>query len=82
MAGPELTPETFETGLFAYPGGSGQAGSWDFGPGHYTPVIDIREIWWDPAKVSPFNGQPGTYVDNTQRYVDDEIPEGDPEVFP
>lgn len=82
MAGPELTPETFETGLFAYPGGSGQAGTWDFGPGHYTPVTDIREIWWDPDRVSPFNGQPGTYVDDGQRYGDEDIPEGDPEVFP
>ena len=25
MAGPDLTPETFETGLFSYPGGTGQA---------------------------------------------------------
>jgi len=82
MAGPELTPETFETGLFAYPRGTGQAGTWDFGPGHYTPVTDIREIWWDPDEVSPFNGQPGTYVDNAQRYGDEDIPEGDPEVFP
>ena len=64
MAGPDLTPETFETGLFAYPGGTGQAGAWDFSPGHYTPVTDIREIWWDPDKISPFNGEPGTYVDN------------------
>jgi hypothetical protein len=81
MAGPDLTPETFETGLFAYPGGTGQAGTWDFSPGHYTPVTDIREIWWDPDQISPFNGQPGTYVDNAQRYGED-IPEGDPEVFP
>ena len=81
MAGPNLTPETFETGLFAYPGGTGQAGTWDFGPGHYTPITDIREIWWDPDKVSPFNGQPGTYADNGERFGED-VPEGDPEVFP
>ncbi len=81
MAGPDLTPETFETGLFSYPGGTGQAGTWDFSPGHYTPVTDIREIWWDPEQVSPFNGELGTYVDNQQRYGED-IPEGDPEVFP
>lgn len=82
MAGPDLTPETFETGLFSYPPGDGQAGAWDFSPGHYTPVVDIRELWWDPDKVSPFNGELGSYADNGQRYYLDEIAEGDPEVFP
>ena len=82
MAGPDLTPETFETGLFAYPGPPGQAGLWDFGPGHYTPVIDIREIWWDPDRISPFNGKPGTCVDNGSGTAGRQIPEGDPEVFP
>ena len=82
MAGPELTPETFETGLFSYPGGTGQAGTWDFGPEHYTPITDIREIWWDPDTISAFNGEPGTYLDNGQRYTQTDIPEGDPEVFP
>jgi hypothetical protein len=82
MAGPDLTPQTFETGLFAYPGGSGQAGAWRFGPGQYTPVVDIREVWWDPDKVSPFNGEPGSYADNGERYIQDEVPEGDPEVLP
>src|SRR5690606_35092149 len=43
MAGPDLTPATFEAGLFAFPPATGQAGSWDLGPGHYTPVTDIRE---------------------------------------
>jgi hypothetical protein len=82
MAGPNLTPETFETGLFSWPGGTGQAGAWDFGPGHYTPITDIREIWWEPDTVSAFNGEPGTYVDGGQRYVQQDIPEGEPEVLP
>ena len=82
MAGPDLTPETFETGLFSYPGGDGQAGAWDFGPGHYTPVTDIREIWWDPDKISPFNGESGSYADVGERYPQTGVPEGDPEVFP
>ncbi|HEV3497867.1 MAG TPA: hypothetical protein VHA34_16110, partial [Actinomycetes bacterium] len=81
MAGPELTPETFETGLFAYPGGTGIAGTWDWSPGHYTPVIDMRHIWWDPDRPSPFNGAPGTYVDNGERYRIGDLPEGEPEVF-
>jgi hypothetical protein len=82
MAGPELTPETFETGLFAYPGGEGQAGAWQFGPGRYTPVLDIREVWWDPDSISSFNGEPGSWADTGDRHLQDEIPEGDPEVFP
>jgi hypothetical protein len=81
MAGPDLTPETFETGMFAYPGGAGMAGTWDWSPRHYTPVIDLREIWWDPDRPSPFNGAPGTYADNGQRYRIGDLPEGDPEVF-
>jgi hypothetical protein len=82
MAGPDLTPETFETGLFAYPGGTGEAGAWDFSPGHYTPVTDLREVWWDPDTISPFNGESGSYLDNGQRYAQQDVPEGDPEVFP
>jgi hypothetical protein len=81
MAGPELTPEAFETGMFAYPGGSGGAGHWDFSPEHYTGVTDAREIWWDPNAISPFNGLPGSYVDNGGRYEQGELPEGEPEVF-
>jgi Periplasmic binding protein len=81
MAGPNLTPETFEAGMFAYPGGSGPAGTWDFYEEHYTGVTDAREIWWDPNAPSPFNGQAGTYRDNGQRYQQGELTEGDPEVF-
>jgi hypothetical protein len=58
----------------------GSAGTWDWGPENYTPVTDIREIWWDPAAPSPQGGI-GAYVDNGERYQTGEIPEGDPEVF-
>jgi hypothetical protein len=81
MAGPELTPDNFETGMFAYPGGTGTAGHWDFSPEHYTGVRDAREVWWDPNAISPFNGLPGAYVDNGTRYEQGELTEGEPEVF-
>ncbi|MFP3899312.1 MAG: ABC transporter substrate-binding protein [Acidimicrobiia bacterium] len=81
MAGPELTPETFETGLFSYGPGTGTAGTWDFSPGHYTPITDARVLWWDPDAISPFNGAPGTYVDNGERYSQENMPEGQQEVF-
>lgn len=62
MAGPTLTPDTFQAGMFSYPGGSGPRGAWGFGPGDYTPIDDYREIWWDPEKISPQNNQPGAWV--------------------
>jgi hypothetical protein len=67
--------------MFAYPERVGVAGTWNWNPTQYSPVRDIREIWWDPEAPSPFNGAPGAYVDNGERYRTGEIPEGDPEVF-
>ena len=81
-AGPELTPETFEQGMFDYPGGAGPAGTWGFGPENYTPTEDFREVYWDPDKISPFNNELGAYVDPNpgQRYRMGDIPPGPPNV--
>lgn len=81
MAGPDLTPETFELGMLAYPERYGEAGTWKFLPGKYTPQIDAREIYWDPERISAFDLQPGAYVPGRQRYRLGEVPTGDPEVF-
>jgi hypothetical protein len=62
MAGPNLTPQTLEAGMFAYPGGSGPRGLWGFGEGDYTPTDDFREIWWDPNRISGQNNKPGAWV--------------------
>ena len=62
LAGPNLTPQTFEAGMFAYPGGSGPRGLWGFGEGDYTPTDDFREIWWDPDRISGQNNKPGAWV--------------------
>jgi hypothetical protein len=78
MAGPTLTPSTFERGLFAYPGGTGPAGTVRFGPGDYTPADDAMEIFWDPEAVSPNNGKKGAYRTTGRRYRPDEWPAGDP----
>jgi hypothetical protein len=80
MAGPELTPESFEAGMFAYPGGDGPFGRWEFDAEHHTGITDIRELWWDPDAPSPVNGLPGSYVDSGERWVREEIPDGVPEV--
>jgi len=62
MAGPNLTPETFEDGLFRYPPTVGETGLWSFGPGDRTSTDDAREVYWDGTAVSPFNGSPGRWI--------------------
>jgi hypothetical protein len=82
LAGPELTPETFQQGLFSYPPTAGETGRWSFSPGDRTATDDAREMYWDPNAVSPFNGEPGRWVTTLEgnRYITD-WPEGDA-VFP
>lgn len=77
-AGPNLTPETFEAGMFAYPGGAGPRGAWHFKPGDYTPTDDFRELWWSAEAVSPQNNQPGAWVqlNGGQRYLPGQVPRG------
>jgi hypothetical protein len=80
-AGPNLTPETFEQGMFDYPGGQGPAGTWAFGDGNYTPTEDFREVYWDPNATSPFNNEQGAYIQpDDERYTFQEFPSGPPRV--
>ncbi len=83
LAGPNLTPETFEKGMFTYPRQTGPFGTWTFGPNDYTPPFDTRYIWWDPEKVSIFNGKKGAYIESYggQRFAPGSIPAGDPQAF-
>ncbi|HEX3604581.1 MAG TPA: hypothetical protein VH134_01575 [Candidatus Dormibacteraeota bacterium] len=81
LAGPTLTPLNFERGMFSYPGGTGEAGTWGFGPGHYTPTQDYKEIWWDPNRTSSYNDKQGAYATSGQRYRLGQVPAGDPPVF-
>ena len=78
MAGPNLTPDTYEAGMFAYPGGTGPRGLWHFGEGDYTTTDDFREIWWDPNRISGQNNRPGAWVQlgGGARYVPDSLPSG------
>jgi hypothetical protein len=62
MAGPNLTPKTFEAGCFALGARQGELGLMKFGPGDYTAVSDAREIYWDPQATSPWNNRKGRYV--------------------
>lgn len=73
MAGPNLTPETFEQGMFNYPVTNGETGRWSFGPDDYTATDDAREMYFDPTAVSPFNGAKGRYVQTLggRRFITD-----------
>jgi hypothetical protein len=80
MAGPNLTPDSLEAGMFAYPKKLGPAGLWGYGPGDYTPQDDVREIYWDPAAISSYNSKQGAWVDPNPgaRYSRGNIPAGQP----
>jgi hypothetical protein len=79
MAGPNLTPETFRDGMFAYPRKLGPAGSWGFADHDYTTADDVREICWDPNAVSNYNQKKGAFIETDhQRYAKGQIPSGDP----
>jgi hypothetical protein len=82
-AGPDLTPQSFEAGMRAYPGSQAGAsnalyGTWDFPVGHYTPQVDSAIIYWDPNKISPYNSKAGSYVIASPRYRAGQYPTGPP----
>ncbi|MCU1378768.1 MAG: hypothetical protein JWN29_1751 [Acidimicrobiales bacterium] len=83
LAGPRLTPETFEKGMFSYPGGAGPFGTWGFGPSSYTPTQDFRVVWWDPDGISPYNNQKGTYREafGSKRFRSGQLSGGDGGLF-
>jgi substrate-binding family protein len=82
MAGPNLTPANFQKGMFAYPNRLGPVGNWGFKPHDYTGTDDVREIYWDPNKVSNYNGKQGAYVDPHPgtRWLPGQIPAGNPDI--
>lgn len=83
LAGPNLTPETYEQGMFAYPGGDGMYGKWGFGPRNYTPQQDTRLIWWNPDVLSNYNKKKGAYIESYdgKRFPVGQLPSGEPDAF-
>jgi hypothetical protein len=62
-AGPNLNPQTFQLGMFNRPrSGLGDWGTWSGGANAYTPSLDAYFSWWDPNKVSDFDGTKGAWV--------------------
>ena len=85
MAGPELTPENFEKGLFSIPlrqGPPNWASSGGFRPGNYGWATGVGEIWWDPATTDSV-GNPGAYrwTRNAERWTLGNLPPGETTVF-
>lgn len=79
MAGPNLTPESFEQGMFRYPTRTGPTGTWKFGPNDYTTSQDAREVFWDPRVTSPQSREAGAWTDATgKRFPIGQFPQGDP----
>jgi hypothetical protein len=76
LAGPNLTPQSFQKGMQSYAGGTGEFGTWGFPPGHFTPTLDGAEIYWDPNATSPYNGKQGAYVFASARFKPGSWPKG------
>lgn len=95
LAGENLTPQSFQAGLFAFPPTNGNMvtaghvswgdhGIWPFRD--YTALDDVAEIWWDTdASGEDEVGNPGVgmyrYVAGGKRYLPGQHPTSDPFVF-
>ncbi len=82
MAGPQLTPDSFQSGLFRYPQRTGPLGSWKFDATSHTPSQDAREVWFDRNAISTQTGDHGAWVESNpgQRFPIGQFPAGDPKV--
>jgi hypothetical protein len=86
MAGPQLTPLTWERALLS---GSADTGGdphnvfefWShFAPGDYTGLSDAREVYWDANATSAIDGKKGAYVAllGHRRFREGGWPRGEP----
>lgn len=76
-AGPDLTPATFERGMFSLPSsktGDTIGGDWQFGQNVFDPVASYSLGWWDGSAKSNFDGGTGAYqnCDGGTMYLDDD----------
>jgi hypothetical protein len=83
MAGPDLTPQTFAKGMFAYPGSQNTSpnlnyGPWKFSPSSYAAPESTWELYYNPTKTSTEDGDTGAYVVATPEYPIGSYPSGNP----
>lgn len=94
MAGPDLTPETFERGQFRIPPAGGDPvnpqqshGNWGFFENtDYNGIDDLAEIWWDPQAEGPDETDKlglgmWRYARNGSRFTADDPPDPAPFVI-
>ena len=64
QAGPDLTPASFQRGVWSLPPSVQDAsmGGWSFGPGHYTTPSDFQIVYWSNQAKGPVTGLPGTFI--------------------
>jgi hypothetical protein len=86
MAGPHLTPQTFQDGLFRtrFPNPGADGPPWyqarvGFGPGNHSMVETEAPVWWSSSGQGTGEGNPQTfcYVAQGRRYGIGEWPVGD-----
>jgi hypothetical protein len=84
-AGPDLNPKSFEKGMFSMPLQK-QRYPWSisggYGPGDWSFVDSLVEMWWDPAATDPNGGEVGAfrYTDGGKRWRIGEL-DGETRVF-
>ncbi len=61
-AGPNLNPQTFQKGWFGMGTISGPAGTLQWAPQHYSPIVSAPMAWFNFNATSNFNGSKGAYA--------------------
>jgi len=63
LAGPNLTPATFQRAAFGMPDtGAGMFGTWGGGPEAYSPTKTVQLQHWDQNATSNMDGKQGAWV--------------------
>lgn len=64
LAGPNLTPETFEQGSFrtSRPSSQPTQPGLSFGPSNHGWIDDVKEVYYSKTATSQVDGRPGAYV--------------------
>ncbi|HET9689645.1 MAG TPA: hypothetical protein VFP61_00725 [Acidimicrobiales bacterium] len=86
LAGPAPTPTTIAQGVRSatFPGNAQHEAIQFADPFPWTGEKDFREVYWCGTTTSPYNNQPGEYIDANggKRFVKGSVPPGTSELFP
>jgi hypothetical protein len=63
QAGPNLTPQTFESGWFHLPDSNGTSdfGRWSFAANQFSPLASFSLLWWNGSAKSQYDGGTGEF---------------------